>query len=1166
MSKSVTYPPYLISYPVNREGSGYYRTFEPFRAMKEAGHIQGTVSERMVPPEHIKTLRPDKVLWQLQMRDAQLDVLKAYHKKGVVQVFDTDDLTLSLNDVDANNVHRKELPTDLKARWRKVLANVDRLTVSTEPLAEYFKGLHSDILVTPNYMPRSVLEAIPLSYAHDEKPRIGWAGGISHAGDLAFVKEIMDILGDSVHWVFMGMVPPGELNPALYTQMPVAPCGSHVQAMAKMRLDLALAPLALNNYNRCKSNLKILEYGACGFPVLATDIEPYSDAPVFFPESNTAQGWANSIRELLSDKLVESGVDLRNWVWRNWTLEDNLESRIAAWDGFVPYAENESVQSGLILTQDNVILPPDMEERIAAIAEAHPDLGTLSFWGNDNDFMGYPTPGTFTPLNKQIAEQMDGAAKTAFDGEVVSIPFPVGQVIWVSPKAAVACGGLMGMNTDAAQWMEYGNRLRDRGFVNYAALGIFTATWLPAPRDAELAREDAQCLMARAPNMKDDIVTAQQSDTLRKARGVLEAHYFKDNYPVMSVKGEDFTTAYNHWAQLFESTEHKDSKLDVHVHVIGSKSPLPEADYYAFVHEKDVLDVSTLLDETHGHEAIVYGDEDTLINGIRNNPYFKPDFNYELLLSHNYIGRGALIKADFVEKAPEDEMAYYDLIMQVVESKEFIRHVPHISIHRFPSPPSPSPIGLHFQRIGVMGMITPHPTGFNLVQYAMPADRTPLVSIVIPSKNNSAMLSRCIQSILEKTDYPNYEILVADNGSTDRDTRRLLEALKRHDKMRVLSIPCVPFNYSVVNNYAVAQAKGEYVCLLNDDTEVQTPYWLNLMMRSAIREDVGAVGAKLLYPNGTVQHVGVVTGMPLVADHKFKGIGQNDPGYFGHAICMHEVTAVTGACLLVSKDKYLEVGGLDENYAIAYGDVAFCLSLRNHGYRNIIQPQSILVHYESASRGMDDTPEKLKRHLKEAELINDSFDLHDPFWNVNLSLTPMPSLAWPPRNRESNLNKSGLLYINVPIERRWKDLKYYQVFEAETVDFTHLQIVRPEQKNLPLLSVLDNVNVWKTYLTNLGIDTIYLGALNGVSIVLLNLLRRLSQEGFKIVTVSSDEIYLCPRGDANNPEGPCGDKWKELADNGCVQCIENYGSKNGYVDVEEWRYLWREFLAFHAAN
>ncbi|MHB1644432.1 MAG: glycosyltransferase, partial [Acidithiobacillus sp.] len=1053
------------------------------------------------------------------------------------------------------------------------------VTVSTGPLKEFFDKLHPDVKIVSNYMPRHILESVPLSFERDDKPRIGWAGGLSHTGDLSFIKDVMDILGDAVHWVFMGMVPNGELNPDLYTQVPAKPCGTHVQAMAEMRLDLALAPLEHSDYNRCKSNLKILEYGACGFPVLATDIDPYSDAPIFFPKSGRAEDWAGAIRDLLADRdmLQRSGVELRNWVWRNFTLEEHLEDRMDAWGGFVPEDKDNIIVdvNGLILAQPNVIVPFDIAERIQDIVEQHPDIGTLSFWGNDNEFLSYPTPGNFTPLNEEIAHEMDRAAKATFGDAVEPIPFPVGQVIWVSPRAVAECGGMMDTNTPSAQWMEYGHRLRERGFTNYVAMGIFTATWLPTPRDEAMAKEDAQCLIMRHPALKDEVISIQESPTLANARGRLEATYLRCNYPIMPVRGEDFTTSYEHWSQTFglDGPIGVENDAIIAVYTIGEEGPIVESRYFMFVNKDDEIDARPMLEalsETDNSPAILYGDEDTLQGEHRTNPYFKPDYNYELLLSHNYIGRGAAIRSDLVDKLPSNEMEYYDLIMKAIERSATenggglhnasVTHVPYVTIHRAPTPPPPSPIGLHLQRIGQAAAMTPHPTGFNMVQYAMPKD-LPMVSIVIPTKNNAALLSRCIKS-LEQTDYPNYEILVVDNGNTDKEAKRVLQAIQQRPKTRVLNVICVPFNYSTVNNRAVLQAKGDYVCLMNDDVEVKTPYWLNLMMRSAMQTDIGAVGAKLLYPNGTVQHTGVVTGMPLVADHKLKGIGQEDPGYFGQAICMHEVTAVTGACLLVNRDTWDEVGGLDERYAVAYGDVAFCLELRKKGYHNIIQPQAVLWHHESASRGMDDTPDKLKRHLSEAALLRSEHNLTDPFWNPNLALTPQPSLAWPPRVARNVDCDAGFLFINIAPEHRWPRLHAgISVFEAETESYSALKIVRPDQRNLPSLSVLGQASEWQRVLDDLGVTQVLVGGLVGVSPALLGMLDRLEAGGLDVfymqnVYDKNDESAFCPRGDASTPEGPCGAKWKESDPSHCQACIDTHGSPYGYVNVSEWWSMW----------
>jgi O-antigen biosynthesis protein len=264
----------------------------------------------------------------------------------------------------------------------------------------------------------------------------------------------------------------------------------------------------------------------------------------------------------------------------------------------------------------------------------------------------------------------------------------------------------------------------------------------------------------------------------------------------------------------------------------------------------------------------------------------------------------------------------------------------------------------------------------------------PRVCIVIPTKNEIKRLQTCLHSLLAKTTYRNFEILIIDNGSDDAARAELFAEITRSERIRVVSYP-KPFNYSAINNFAVSLTDADFVCLLNDDVEVITAEWLEIMIAHALRPGVGCVGAKLLYYTGRVQHAGVVLGLGGVAGHAFLGMDGNEGGYFGRAVVASNWSALTGACLLVRRSIYLKVGGLDERLAIAFNDIDFCIKVRNAGYRNVLAPNSRLYHYESASRGPEDTPYKLARFAHEVSVMKERHGaalLSDPCYSSHLSL------------------------------------------------------------------------------------------------------------------------------------------------------------------------------------
>ena len=287
------------------------------------------------------------------------------------------------------------------------------------------------------------------------------------------------------------------------------------------------------------------------------------------------------------------------------------------------------------------------------------------------------------------------------------------------------------------------------------------------------------------------------------------------------------------------------------------------------------------------------------------------------------------------------------------------------------------------------------------VRYQLPLQQ-PLVSIIIPTYNGYAILKQCIDSIIEKTSYVNYEILIVDNNTHDRETLRYLNDLPvMQPRIRVIRYP-KPFNFAAINNMAVEQARGELVALLNNDIEVINANWLSEMVSHALRPEVGVVGARLWYPNDALQHGGVVLGIGGVAGHSHKGFPRGNNGYFSRAVLIQNFCAVTGACMILRKEHYHAVGGMNaEHLSVAFNDVDLCLKLHDRGLRNVWTPYAELYHHESISRGHEDTPEKIARFEKERFYMQQQWHQYlaaDPCYSPNLSIVAEDfSYAWGPR-------------------------------------------------------------------------------------------------------------------------------------------------------------------------
>lgn len=418
----------------------------------------------------------------------------------------------------------------------------------------------------------------------------------------------------------------------------------------------------------------------------------------------------------------------------------------------------------------------------------------------------------------------------------------------------------------------------------------------------------------------------------------------------------------------------------------------------------------------------LYSDEDKLDQfGRRYDPHFKPDWSPDLLLSQNYTSHLSVYDTELMQRVGGFREGFagaqdYDLTLRCIEqlTASQIRHVPRLLYHWRADDSSTASfadakpyaresalraVQEHLDRKGIPASVEPTRTIYQRVKFKLPAE-PPLVSIIIPTRDRVALFRICIQSIRDKTDYPNYEIIVLDNESSEAETQQYLASLGKDDRVSVHAIEG-PFNYSRLNNRGVEIARGSFVALLNNDIEVIDGSWLGELVGQALRPEVGAAGARLRYPDGTIQHGGVILGAGGVAGHAHSGIREED-GYFSRPHLIQNLSAVTAACILIKKSAYLKVGGFDEtNLPVAFNDVDFCLRLRQAGFEIVWTPHAELYHHESASRGLEDTLAKQTRFLAETEYMRTKWGPQleaDPFYNPNLSLGErlfMP--AFPPR-------------------------------------------------------------------------------------------------------------------------------------------------------------------------
>lgn len=442
---------------------------------------------------------------------------------------------------------------------------------------------------------------------------------------------------------------------------------------------------------------------------------------------------------------------------------------------------------------------------------------------------------------------------------------------------------------------------------------------------------------------------------------------------------------------------------------------ISEGEFIGLLDHDDLLapnalyEVVKALNENNLAE-VVYTDEDKVTADLEEHfrPHFKPDFNLDLLRSNNYICHFFVASRDLIKRVggfrPEFNGAQdYDLILRCTEQAKQIVHIPkilyHWRVHKASTADNPASkmyafdagkraIEEHLVRCRTKGTVQhTKDLGFYRVKYEVCGE--PLVSLIIPNKDQSEALKKCLDSIREKTSYRNYEIIIVENNSEEPETFAFYKKIAG-EKIKIVTWEG-EFNYSAINNFGVRHARGDYLLLLNNDVEIINGDWLTEMLSHCQRKEVGIVGAKLYYPDNTIQHAGIIIGIGGVAGSVFVGLPRAFSGYLHKASIQLDLSAVTAACMLVKRSVFEQVGGLEEKLKVAFNDVDFCLRVREKGYLVVYDPYAELYHYESKTRGAEDTKEKIRRFQTEIEYMRSHWigllKKGDPYYNCNLSLT-----------------------------------------------------------------------------------------------------------------------------------------------------------------------------------
>ena len=448
----------------------------------------------------------------------------------------------------------------------------------------------------------------------------------------------------------------------------------------------------------------------------------------------------------------------------------------------------------------------------------------------------------------------------------------------------------------------------------------------------------------------------------------------------------------------------------------NAAAELAKGEYLMFCDHDDTLEPDALYEIVKAindtDADVVYTDEDKVSMDGQHyfDPNFKPDFNLFRLRENNYICHIFVVRKSLTDetgmlRSEFDGAQDFDFILRCCEKAKKITHIPkvlyHWRCHMDSTAADPSSkayayeagrkaIREHYQRMGIDATVdmTERPGWY---RSHIKIQGNPMVSIIIPNKDHTDDLELCLFSMSRKSTYRNYEVLIVENNSEKEETFEYYKKLpERYPKVRVLTWE-KEFNYSAINNFAAEEAQGEYLLFLNNDVEILTPDWIEEMLQNCQQENVAAVGAKLYYPDDTIQHAGVVLGLGGIAGHIMCRASREDPGYFGRMISVQEISAVTAACMMVKKSEFDSVKGFDETFQVAFNDIDLCMKFRAAGKKIIFTPYAELYHYESKSRGLEDTPEKQFRFDKEVKRFQEKWaqqlEMGDPYYSPNLSVT-----------------------------------------------------------------------------------------------------------------------------------------------------------------------------------
>lgn len=946
-------------------GSAYIRLIQPLN--------HPTVRDQILFTEcgswkDALTLESDIILVQ---RNALLDpqsaqtIIAHCKEKNIGLVYEIDDDLSSANN---KKETKRSYPKPVLEAIELMIRKADRVITSSRALQKQLEEKNTHVCYVPNSLDETIWlekqnsELIkPVRHHRDDCVRILYMGTRTHIEDLQIVKKaykkIKREYGDSVILEVVGGIPAcmktfGEV---------ISPNGSnpgtddYLSFVSWIRnnnhWDFGIIPLTSTKFNRQKSYIKFLDYSALGLASICSDIEPYQevveDRRNGLLVANDTDSWYEAIKLLIED------VNLRHALAENalhdlhqkHLLQTNAKNYLRVYQELL---ENESGDEG---------------------TSELPDFDEESYLSQNPDITEAIKEGQFISARQhwEICGHKEVAA----------------GLRTYRPGIVVGYGNHHNITPDRRRHMQ--KEINQWSFQPLISIVMpvynVEKKWLDKAVDSVKKQIYPYWELCIADDCSTREETVRYLCNLQSDERIRIA-FLKKNQGISGASNEALALTQGEYIALLDNDDElsEDALYEV-VKIINEEQP-----------------------------DLIYSDEDKItLEGELVEPHFKPDFSPDTILSHNYISHLGVYRKSIVDKIGGFRKGFegsqdYDLLLRFLEKAKKVYHIPKVLYHwrkvpgstaeRFHSKSYAWEAGRQAiqeatqrRKINAEVLLGSFPGTYRVKRKLL---SHPLVSILIPFKDKPDLLRQCVSSILEKSAYSNFEIIAISNNSTEPLTFALMNEYQEQDKRILFKEYNIPFNFSAINNYAAKFARGKHLILLNNDVEIISSDWIEALLEHSQRIEIGAVGAKLFYPDDCIQHAGIVMGLIGLAGHVHRYFEKEHPGYFGRLNITQNISAVTAACLMVKKSLFEEIGGLDDkNLAVAFNDVDFCLRLREKGYLNIYTPYCEAYHYESISRGHEDTIEKQVRFRAEVDYMRKRhakiLKMGDPFYNLNLT-------------------------------------------------------------------------------------------------------------------------------------------------------------------------------------